>query len=157
MRSTLRGARLYRSSAVSAFSTNSGSFQATGLTVTMTAHGLGLPVKVEIVPDGTATASYFGLQIIPDATSSTYAYAQIRIQRGGTTIGLFDLADQITANNTASFSTPFYVPVSVISLIDFPSAGSQTYTVDLVVVTPSASTTFAILNRSILQAYEMVV
>lgn len=114
----------YNQSASSgAFATSSSSFVAvTNLSSTITTSGR--PVWVGLVPDGSTTnASYIG-----NTGSSTNTQASFRFKRDGTIIAASTILLQASGS-----TTPFIkIPAGAWSAFDVVSAGSHTYTFEVI-------------------------
>ena len=87
------------------------------LTITTT----GRPVRVEVISDGTVSHGFFGVNPGGGGTA-----AQVRILRGGVVQGSYQVHGGAGGGSV-------YCPSSSISFLDFPAAGTYTYTADLAI------------------------
>jgi len=92
----------------------------TNLSVTLVTSGR--PVFIGLIPDGTSNVNYIGM------SSSGFSFAgNVQILNGATAIGFFAVAD--IASVTASGGRTWETSPQIISTIDAPSAGTQSYSI----------------------------
>jgi len=116
-------------------------YQPTNLSASITVSG-NKPVFVSLVPDTISTGEGSAIEAF---SSSNNAVANLRFKRGSTVIYLTKL--RIYSNLSL---TQYAVrnPVTVMGLFDFPSAGTHTYTMEMMLDT--ASTTASVLDARLL-------
>lgn len=113
------------SSSCGTFSTTSTSFvSVTNLSRSITTNGN--PVEIFLVPDNSATNL---AALGPIGSSSTQAAMQLRITRDGTQIFSENIIADAFGSSTTSFTLG--LPPSAIRAIDFPSAGTYTYAIQI--------------------------
>jgi hypothetical protein len=121
----------------------------TNLSVTITTSGR--PVVVMLATDGTANdiAGYVGIDK-PTATSTNFITGYLKMLRGSTDIGHFELYLGYVA--TTQTTPTLYVPCGSVLLIDAVAAGTYTYKLQAKAINTDSR---VLVVRSVLVAYEL--
>lgn len=131
------------SSTFAASSSATGFTNVSGSTVTITTTGR--PVKILLIPSGTAALSGVSVTI---GVGNTSGIGNVRVTQNGSSIGVQSVSTQIPAVVSSSITTQF--PISGFAWIGTPSAGAQTY---LVQIQTTTGNTVGITGQLI--AYEL--
>lgn len=118
----------------------------TNASVTITTSGR--PVRIFLMPDTAASAESY-LQITSSAMGGVTSRGWFQIKRGSTVIGIHQMAWGGTGTTTLAYR----VPVSGVDLVDFPSAGTYTYTLE--VKGAGGGTISTDVQAAMLAAYEL--
>lgn len=133
------------SSGSGSFSTSSGAYTAvTNMSVTLTTTGR--PVFIGMIPDGAFTQS--GVSITQTSASSFTATGSQEFLRGATVTGVHQVNSSLNASNTGG---GYGLPCSSLSTIDFPAAGTYTYSAKVALTSGSS---FSVSNCKLV-AYEL--
>jgi hypothetical protein len=107
------------STSSSTASVNSETFDdVTNLSCTLTT--LGRPVRVELIPDGSANPSYVG----GESSFDNEIYIELQILRGASVIGVYS-AKYLKEDDAVS--AHLHLPCSSVSIVDTPAAGTYVY------------------------------